>query len=78
LIFRGRWEYTDDGILDRSHLRFFTLDSIQGMLKEAGYETEGLTKRSSGAHWVRWIHRLLGSRLIEFLVRQYIIVARKR
>jgi SAM-dependent methyltransferase len=78
LIFRGRWEYTDDGILDRSHLRFFTLDSIQGMLKEAGYEIEGLTKRSSGAHWVKWIHRLLGSRLIEFLVRQYIIVARKR
>lgn len=78
LIFRGRWEYTDDGILDRSHLRFFTLDSIQGMLKEAGFEIEGLTKRSSGAHWVKWIHRLLGSRLIEFFVRQYIIVARKR
>jgi SAM-dependent methyltransferase len=78
LIFRGRWEYTDDGILDRSHLRFFTLDSIQGMLKEAGYEIEGLTKRSSGAHWVKWTHRLLGSHLIEFLVRQYIIVARKR
>jgi predicted TPR repeat methyltransferase len=78
LIFRGRWEYTDDGILDRSHLRFFTLDSIRRMLKEAGYEIEGLTKRSSGAHWVKWIHRLLGSRLIEFLVRQYIIVASKR
>jgi SAM-dependent methyltransferase len=78
LIFRGRWEYADDGILDRSHLRFFTLDSIRGMLKEAGYEIEDLTKRSSGAHWVKWIHRLLGSRLIEFLVRQYIIVARKR
>jgi len=78
LIFRGRWEYTEDGILDKSHLRFFTLDSIQGMLREAGYEIEGLTKRSSGAHWVKWIHRLLGSRLVEFLVRQYIIVARKR
>ena len=78
LIFRGRWEYTQDGILDRSHLRFFTLGSIQEMLKEAGFEIESLIKRSSGAHWVKWIHRLLGSRLIEFLVRQYIIVARKR
>ena len=78
LIFRGRWEYTEDGILDRSHLRFFTLDSIQAMLQEAGFEIEGLVKRSSGAHWVKWIHRLLGNRLIEFLVRQYIIVARKR
>lgn len=78
LIFRGRWEYAEDGILDRSHLRFFTLDSIRGMLKEAGFEIECMTKRSSGAHWVKWIHHLLGSRLIEFLVRQYIIVARKR
>jgi 2-polyprenyl-3-methyl-5-hydroxy-6-metoxy-1,4-benzoquinol methylase len=78
LIFRGRWEYTEDGILDRGHLRFFTLDSIQEMLKEAGFEIEGLIKRSSGARWVKWIHRLLGSKLIEFLVRQYIIVAKKR
>jgi len=77
LIFRGRWEYTEDGILDRSHLRFFTLDSIRGMLKEAGFEIQSLAKRSSGAHWVKWIHHLLGSRLIAVLVRQYIIVARK-
>jgi 2-polyprenyl-3-methyl-5-hydroxy-6-metoxy-1,4-benzoquinol methylase len=78
LIIRGKWEYTEDGILDRSHLRFFTLDSIRGMLKEAGFEIQSLIKRSSGAHWVRWIRHLLGSRLIEILVRQYIIVARKR
>jgi tRNA A58 N-methylase Trm61 len=25
LLFKGRWEYTGDGIMDRDHLRFFTL-----------------------------------------------------
>jgi len=78
LMFKGKWEYTGDGILDRTHLRFFTLDSIQTMLNEAGFEIRELVKRLSGAFWLRWINRLTGNRLAEFLVRQYIIVAIKR
>lgn len=27
LVFRGQWRYGDDGILDRTHLRFFTRES---------------------------------------------------
>jgi len=37
LVFRGEWTYTDKGILDRSHLRFFTKKSIISMFDEAGY-----------------------------------------
>jgi 2-polyprenyl-3-methyl-5-hydroxy-6-metoxy-1,4-benzoquinol methylase len=33
----GRFEYTDQGIMDRSHLRFFTLDSAREMIRAAGY-----------------------------------------
>lgn len=40
LLFRGKWEYTDDGILDRTHVRFFTRDSIGTMFAEAGYTVE--------------------------------------
>jgi len=78
LVFKGKWEYTGDGILDRAHLRFFTLDSIRTMLNEAGFEIRELVKRLSGAFWLRWINRLTGNRLAEFLVRQYIVVAIKR
>ena len=78
LILKGKWEYTDDGILDRSHLRFFTLDSIQRMLKEAGFEIEELLRRSSGVSWLKGMNRLLGNRLVDFLVRQYIILAIKK
>jgi methionine biosynthesis protein MetW len=35
LILRGRWEYCDSGIMDRTHLRFFTLSSAIELLKEA-------------------------------------------
>lgn len=32
----GRWEYTSEGLLDATHLRFFTLESIRGLLAYAG------------------------------------------
>ncbi|NJD78899.1 MAG: class I SAM-dependent methyltransferase, partial [Candidatus Methanoperedens sp.] len=33
----GKWEYTDRGIFDRTHLRFFTLKSIIKLLINASY-----------------------------------------
>ncbi len=32
----GRFAYRENGILDRDHLRFFTLDSARGLLQRAG------------------------------------------
>lgn len=34
----GRFDYVDNGILDRTHLRFFTKRSAEAMIWEAGYE----------------------------------------
>jgi hypothetical protein len=39
----GRWEYQDRGILDRTHLRFFTRRSFRRLLAEAGLAVESLT-----------------------------------
>jgi 2-polyprenyl-3-methyl-5-hydroxy-6-metoxy-1,4-benzoquinol methylase len=33
----GRFEYEDSGILDRTHLRFFTLTTARGLLEGAGW-----------------------------------------
>jgi 2-polyprenyl-3-methyl-5-hydroxy-6-metoxy-1,4-benzoquinol methylase len=38
LVFYGKWNYTDEGILDRTHLRFFTKKSMQKMFTNNGYE----------------------------------------
>ena len=75
LVFRGKWEYADSGILDKTHLRFFTLGSIRKMVKEAGFEIRDLVKRPSAPSWLKLLNRMLGGRLIDFLVRRYIIVA---
>jgi len=39
-LLRGKFEYQDRGILDRTHLRFFTLESIVRMLWECGLRIE--------------------------------------
>jgi 2-polyprenyl-3-methyl-5-hydroxy-6-metoxy-1,4-benzoquinol methylase len=38
LIFKGRWEYRDSGILDRTHLRFFTNYEMKSMFIKSGFE----------------------------------------
>jgi SAM-dependent methyltransferase len=38
----GRWDYADRGILDRTHLRFFTKRSFTALLRDAGLSVEEL------------------------------------
>jgi len=40
LIFRARWEYQDAGVLDKTHLRFFTKSSIVDMFEREGFALE--------------------------------------
>lgn len=37
LIFKGDWHYTSSGILDKSHLRFFTRKTLLEMISDSGY-----------------------------------------
>jgi len=39
----GRWEYAETGVLDRTHLRFFTRRSASWMLRECGLEPQRTT-----------------------------------
>lgn len=47
-LLRGKWEYTDAGLLDSTHLRFFTRSSAEAMVHNAGLKTE---KRLSTYAW---------------------------
>ena len=35
-LLQGRWDYVDSGLLDRTHLRFFTRESVLAMVRDAG------------------------------------------
>lgn len=64
----GRFDYADRGILDRTHLRFFTLRSFKDFLRDAGLEWEEIVAtpvplllvvppRYHG-RWLRALHRV--------------------
>ena len=44
-MLQGKWEYTDEGILDRTHLRFFTKQSITDLLAKADLEIDSISPR---------------------------------
>lgn len=45
-LMAGRWVYQDNGLMDRTHLRFFTLQSIVEMFEGAGLGIETLVGRN--------------------------------
>lgn len=42
LVFNNSWEYQDRGILDRTHLRFYTTRSAANLLQKNGYVVEAI------------------------------------
>lgn len=57
LIFARDWKYRDSGVLDNTHVRFFTFKSARRMLTENGFEIEILKGRAFGSIW--WCKILL-------------------
>jgi 2-polyprenyl-3-methyl-5-hydroxy-6-metoxy-1,4-benzoquinol methylase len=61
LLLRGHWTYTETGTLDRTHLRFFTRETIASLFAEAGYRVEQIAPtnliESGGirSRYVNWL-----------------------
>jgi 2-polyprenyl-3-methyl-5-hydroxy-6-metoxy-1,4-benzoquinol methylase len=41
-LLRGRFDYRDSGVLDRTHLRFFTRRSARALVERAGFAVEAM------------------------------------
>ena len=78
LFFKGRWDYTPLAILDRTHLRFFTLKTIDDMFRETGFEMRKVIKRKSGSKAMKLINRLVFDSFVDLLVVQYRIIGVKK
>jgi len=75
LAFKGRFNYSESGILDRTHLRFFTRDSAIELVESAGARVTQILGTETG----RWQKRLLAALgLGDLLAKQFILKAEKR
>ena len=75
LLFRGEFRYTDQGIMDRTHLHFFTRNSLEETLRECGWKILHV-----GSHMKkRYRRKFMPTRFLEpFVAVQYFLVAEKQ
>jgi len=77
LVWKGRFTYRESGVLDATHLRFFTLFEMRKLFESSGLEVIGtypLIDRGTLRKVPRWCRR----RLKEFRATQYVLVGRHR
>jgi 2-polyprenyl-3-methyl-5-hydroxy-6-metoxy-1,4-benzoquinol methylase len=74
LAFRGKFSYSESGILDRTHLRFFTRTTAVELAESAGAKVTTVV----GTETKTWQKRLLtGMGLGDLMAKQFVLAARK-
>jgi SAM-dependent methyltransferase len=80
-IMQDRFEYEDEGLLDRTHLRFFTLHTIRNMLQER-YELVHLDSNRATWKKMSWKLRLVFAATLglwkRLFIRQYLFIGQVR
>jgi SAM-dependent methyltransferase len=76
-LLRGRWDYRERGILDRGHLRFFTLSTIRDLFAQAGLTITHVGHRYRRSLFRETVCFLTGGRARAYFTRQYLLVAHK-
>jgi 2-polyprenyl-3-methyl-5-hydroxy-6-metoxy-1,4-benzoquinol methylase len=72
----GHWNYQDSGILDKTHLRFFTKKSAIEMIEGAGYKIKTVQCNFSDHKFIALIAKLLSLFIFRnFFCFQYHILA---
>lgn len=77
LFVRGRWRYQDSGIMDRTHLRFFTVETAIELHRQAELVIESVGHTAKIAGKSLWFNRLTRWKLESRFVRQNLIRSRK-
>ena len=75
-LLRGRFEYTDSGILDKTHTRFFTFLSASQLVRSAGLRVERVFGSSDRFGWV--VNTRSGARMLRGLLAYGIVVVARR
>jgi 2-polyprenyl-3-methyl-5-hydroxy-6-metoxy-1,4-benzoquinol methylase len=84
LLVSGEWQYQSSGILDRTHLRFFTRRTVLELFAGAGYEIQTITPtgplqanriKSLSGGIAFLANAMLAGSLTDFFAHQYVVRA---
>jgi len=76
LLFLGRWDYVDEGVLDRTHLRFFTKSTGRELIEDAGFKLMATNSPPFSLQSSASVASLLSLGLLnDFFARQFIFTA---
>jgi SAM-dependent methyltransferase len=76
-LIKGSWAYTDSGVLDKGHLRFFTWHGMKDLFQDSGFTIEKVHRKIDSGLNMKLLNLILFNKIKESLVIQYIIRARK-
>jgi 2-polyprenyl-3-methyl-5-hydroxy-6-metoxy-1,4-benzoquinol methylase len=76
-LLKGKFQYAEVGIMDKTHLRWFTPDSYSELLSDVGFAVEELRAISRPSWKARLFNGITGGAFKHLLIAQMMIVARK-
>ena len=77
-VLRAQWQYRDFGVLDRTHLRFFTKSGMEDLFRASGYQLDSITGINPlKFSWkMKLIDTAVGGRIADARFKQFACVAR--
>lgn len=77
LALKGRWDYAESGVLDRTHLRFFTRRTAIALFESSGFAVKSVVPVNLDCSRHRVVSRALAALRLatEFRALQYVLVA---
>lgn len=76
-LIAGRFDYTESGVMDRTHLRWFTPHSYRQLFEAAGVDIEALRPIRQPGWKARVVDRLTAGRLAHLFMTQIMVVGRR-
>ncbi|MBI2037800.1 MAG: methyltransferase domain-containing protein [Candidatus Magasanikbacteria bacterium] len=79
-LLKGKWDMKDSGIMDRTHLHFYTVKTAKALLEKQGWKVEAIRPRGDLERWFRKIGlEKIGQKVLflfpEFFSIQFIFTA---
>jgi 2-polyprenyl-3-methyl-5-hydroxy-6-metoxy-1,4-benzoquinol methylase len=79
LFLKGRWDYVDQGVLDRTHLRFFTKATMIDLFESSQYNVKAVypINEKKIKSW-QILNKALQAAFPELFTLQFLIIAQKK